>query len=153
RRVVGHVAAGRDENELRARVDEPSDEPRGAAAVHVRSRSGRPLHGLRKSRNRHNCNHGFFLVHRNVVLVGVAAGLFALGESLWLRFAPLYLQALGAGVLVVGLWGTLYDALDAAWQYPAGHVVDRLGARRALVLLTLAAVAGLAVFLAPWWPV
>lgn len=92
-------------------------------------------------------------LHRNVVLVGVAAGLFALGESLWFRFAPLYLQALGASVLVVGLWGTLYDLLDAAWQYPAGHIADRVGTRRALVTLTLAAIGGILLFIVPFWPV
>lgn len=94
-----------------------------------------------------------FALHRNVVLVGIAAGLFALGESLWLRFAPLYLQALGASVLIIGLWGSLYDALDASWQYPAGWIADHFGAKRALITLTLAAVAGIALFLVPWWPV
>lgn len=89
----------------------------------------------------------------NVVVLVAATFLLALGESLWFRFAPRYLEALGASVVVIGLWGSLTDFLDAAWQYPGGALADRVGRRGALLVLTGFGLLGLALFVVPWWPV
>jgi MFS family permease len=88
---------------------------------------------------------------------GAAAGamfLMALGENLWRRFLPKYLEALGAPVLAIGAYGSTEDFLDAIYQYPGGWVGDRYGRRRALLLfISLAAVGYSVVALAPTWPV
>jgi MFS family permease len=68
----------------------------------------------------------------------LAASLFglALGEELWQAYVPVYLTALGAGGVVVGLFGSLKDLLDSVYQYPGGWLADRIGRRRALLVFT-----------------
>jgi MFS family permease len=87
---------------------------------------------------------------------GAAAGamlLMALGENLWRRFLPKYLEVLGAPVLAIGAYGSTEDFLDAIYQYPGGWLGDRYGRRRALLLfIAVAAVGYGAVALAPTWP-
>src|SRR5438034_6520150 len=96
---------------------------------------------------------GWGALDGNIVLVGFATFLLALGEGLWFRFAPRYLDALGASALIIGLWGSLQDLLDSAWQIPGGILADRIGRKRTLLLLTGLTMIGLLVFLIPYWPV
>jgi MFS family permease len=92
-------------------------------------------------------------LERNVVAVAVAMFLMGLGENLWKSFLPKYLQALGAPVLAVGLFGTLRDFLDGAYQYPGGWIADRYGRRSALLLFVGLAAVGYVIYaLAPTWP-
>jgi MFS family permease len=75
-----------------------------------------------------------------------------MGEELWIRFVPEYLLALGGTVWAVAAYRTLFNLLDAVYQYPGGWVADHLGRRRALILFTLMAAAGYGVYLiAPGW--
>jgi hypothetical protein len=48
------------------------------------------------------------------ILVAVSAAIFllALGETLWKRFLPKYLQLLGAPITAIGFFGTCEDFLD-----------------------------------------
>lgn len=96
--------------------------------------------------------HRLALEH-NVLVLGAGTFLLTLGHGLWWGFAPRYLDALGATAVVVGLWGSLTDALDAAWQYPGGALADRVGRRNALVALTALSGLGILLFLVPAWPV
>lgn len=78
--------------------------------------------------------------------------LLGLGENLWKAFIPKYLERLGAPVLAIGLYGTLRDFLDGAYQYPGGWIADRYGRRRALLLfVSLASVGYVVYLLAPSW--
>jgi len=66
---------------------------------------------------------------------------------------PVYLGALGASGLVVGLFGSARDLLDSVYQYPGGWLADRVGRRYALLIFTGLAMAGYATYaLAPTWP-
>ena len=95
-----------------------------------------------------------FGLERNVIAGGGAALAIGLGEQLWRRFLPKYLQALGAPITAIGLFGTAEDLLDGVYQYPGGWLADRLGRRRALMLCIGLAAAGYAVYaLAPRWPI
>src|SRR5712691_6022589 len=79
--------------------------------------------------------------------------LLALGENLWKRFLPKYLQMLGAPVTAIGFFGTCEDFLDGVYQYPGGWISDRYGRRRALLLfVTLAAIGYALYWVAPSWP-
>jgi MFS family permease len=92
-------------------------------------------------------------LERNIVAVSVAMFLLALGENLWKRFLPKYLEALGAPVTAIGFFGTCQDFLDGVYQYPGGWLSDRYGRRRALLLFVTLAAVGYALYgLAPSWP-
>ena len=91
---------------------------------------------------------------RNTVAVVGAMFLMALGENLWRRFLPKYLEALGAPILAIGAYGSAEDALDGLYQYPGGWASDRYGRRHALLLfVALAAVGYVVIAAAPAWPV
>jgi hypothetical protein len=51
-------------------------------------------------------------LRRNVVVLSLAVFCVGLGEELWARFLPKYLEALGASVLAIGAFGTLQDLLE-----------------------------------------
>jgi MFS family permease len=86
----------------------------------------------------------------------VASGavfLLGFGEELWKKFLPKYLEALGAGTPVIGLFGTAEDFFDAVYQYPGGWIADRFGRRRALLFFLSLACAGYIVYyFGPSWP-
>jgi MFS family permease len=92
-------------------------------------------------------------LERNIVAVSGAVCLLALGENLWKRFIPKYLEALGAPVTVIGFFGTCQDFLDGVYQYPGGWIGDRYGRRRALVFFVMLAMLGYSLYWwAPTWP-
>jgi len=95
----------------------------------------------------------FLSLERNVTAASGAVFLLGLGEELWKKFLPKYLQAIGATIPVIGLFGTAEDFLDAIYQYPGGWIADRYGRRRAfLVFLALACVGYLIYLFGPSWP-
>jgi MFS family permease len=95
----------------------------------------------------------YLSLERNVTIASSAVFLLGFGEELWKKFLPKYLEALGASVPVIGLFGTAEDFLDAIYQYPGGWIADRFGRRRAfLVFLALATVGYLIYLLGPSWP-
>jgi MFS family permease len=79
--------------------------------------------------------------------------LVGLGEELWKKFLPKYLESLGASVAAVGLFGTAEDFFDAIYQYPGGWLADHWGRRRAFLIFLAAAIAGYLIYLSsPAWP-
>jgi len=95
----------------------------------------------------------FLSLERTVTIASGAVFLLGLGEELWKKFLPKYLEALGASVPVIGLFGTAEDFLDAVYQYPGGWIADRFGRRTAfLIFLGLACLGYLIYLLGPSWP-
>jgi MFS family permease len=89
----------------------------------------------------------------NLIAVSAAMFLMSLGENLWKKFLPKYLEALGAPVTIIGLFGTTEDFLDGVYQYPGGWIGDHLGRRQALLLFVSISIAGYGVYwFAPTWP-
>ena len=91
----------------------------------------------------------FLALRRNTGLLLVALVLAATGERLWLGFAPKYLQALGATVLVIGLFDALQTLLGAVYAYPGGWLTDHWGQRKSLLLYNALSLAGYVLVL--WW--
>lgn len=95
----------------------------------------------------------FLALEPNVVAVSSAMFLLALGENLWRKFLPKYLQALGAPIRAVGLFGSIEDFLDGVYQYPGGWLGDRFGRRASLIACVLLASIGYTIYrFAPSWP-
>jgi len=84
----------------------------------------------------------FLALRRNTSLLLVALVLAGTGEKLWLVFAPKYLETLGAGVFIIGLFDGLQTLLGAVYAYPGGWLTDRWGQRRSLVLFSAVSLGG-----------
>jgi MFS family permease len=92
-------------------------------------------------------------MERNVAAASGAVFLVGLGEELWKKFLPKYLEALGASVAAVGLFGTAEDFFDAIYQYPGGWLADHWGRQRAFLTFLAAAIVGYVIYLSsPTWP-
>jgi len=95
----------------------------------------------------------YLSLERNVTASSAAVFLLGLGEELWLKFLPKYLEKLGASTQVIGLFGTAEDFFDAMYQYPGGWLADKFGRRRALLFFVAFASIGYVVyFSARSWP-
>lgn len=95
----------------------------------------------------------YLSLERNVSIASAAVFLLGLGEELWKKFLPKYLESLGASTPVIGLFGTAENFFDAIYQYPGGWLADHLGRRRAFLVFVLLAAAGYTVYLlSPSWP-
>src|SRR6185295_9298177 len=95
----------------------------------------------------------YLSLERNVTIASSAVFLLGFGEELWKKFLPKYLEALGASIPVIGLFGTAEDFLDAIYQYPGGWIADRFGRRRAFFLFLGLAFIGYLIYLfGPSWP-
>lgn len=88
----------------------------------------------------------YLSLERNVSIASAAVFLIGLGEELWKKFLPKYLESLGASTPIIGLFGTAQDFLDAIYQYPGGWLADRLGRRRAFLMFLAIASAGYVVY-------
>jgi MFS family permease len=96
---------------------------------------------------------GYLSLEHNVAIASAAVFLLGLGEELWKKFIPKYLEALGATTPTIGLFGTAEDFLDAIYQYPGGWLADYSGRRRAFLTFVVLASAGYLIYLvSPSWP-
>jgi MFS family permease len=134
-------------------LDNNRKEKNVARAVHWQSRSEAFTLGVTLSQEL-SCTMRLLLLHRNVIILAVSIFALGLGEELWQQFLPQYLTALGASGFIVGLFASAKDLLDGLYQYPGGWVTDRWGRKHALLLFTLTALAGYAVYALAWhWAV
>src|SRR5262245_25259006 len=89
-------------------------------------------------------------LNRNVAVLALSIFGLGLGEELWQSYLPKYLTALGASGVGVGLFASLKDLLDGLYQYPGGWTGDRFGRKRALMLFTITAMCGYALYALAW---
>ncbi|MBI1748479.1 MAG: MFS transporter [Acidobacteria bacterium] len=95
----------------------------------------------------------FLGLERNTVAASAAVLLLGFGEELWSKFLPKYMEALGAGAGIIGLFKTAEDFFDALYQYPGGWLADHLGRRLAFVVFIAVASVGYIIYLvSPSWP-
>lgn len=86
-------------------------------------------------------------LEHNMVIMLAALVIIGMGEELWVRFLPKYLEILGASALAIGAYGSFKRIVDALYQYPGGWLTDRLGRKKALVSFNLVAAAGYLLYL------
>jgi MFS family permease len=89
----------------------------------------------------------FFALEHNIVVLLAALLVIGMGEELWVRFVPKYLEILGASVIAIGAFGSFSKVVDTLYQYPGGWLADRLGRKRALTHFNLIAAAGYLLYL------
>ena len=89
----------------------------------------------------------FLGLKRNTMLLLAMLVLAGTGERLWLGFAPKYIEWLGGGVFIIGLFDALQTLLGAIYAYPGGWITDRLGERRSLLLFNGLSICGYIVVL------
>jgi MFS family permease len=91
-------------------------------------------------------------LRRSIVGLLAMVVLVGLGEKMAERFLPLYLVALGGGVISVGLLNGLDNLLSALYSLPGGYLSDRRGTKRALLIFNILAMAGFVIVIGvPRW--
>ena len=94
----------------------------------------------------------FLGLQRSTVGVLAMVVLVGMGERMAERFLPIYLLALGGGVLAIGLLQAMDNFLSALYSFPGGYLSDRIGTKRSLLIFNLVAMAGFAlVIVIPTW--
>jgi MFS family permease len=95
---------------------------------------------------------GFLGLQRSTVGVLAMVVLVGMGERMAERFLPIYMLALGGGVLAIGLLQAMDNLLSALYSFPGGYLSDRIGTKRSLLVFNLVAIAGFTlVILVPAW--
>jgi MFS family permease len=95
---------------------------------------------------------GFLGLQRSTVGVLTMVVLVGMGERMAERFLPIYILALGGGVLAVGLLQAMDNLPSALYSFPGGYLSDRIGTKKSLLVFNLVAMAGFAlVILIPAW--
>jgi MFS family permease len=95
---------------------------------------------------------GFLALQRSTVGLLAMVVLVGMGERMGERFLPIYLMALGGGVLAIGLLQAMDNLLSALYSFPGGYLADRIGTKRSLLVFNLVAMAGFAlVIVIPSW--
>jgi MFS family permease len=95
---------------------------------------------------------GFLGLQQSTVGVLAMVVLLGMGERMAERFLPIYMLALGSGVIAIGLLQAMDNLLSALYSFPGGYLSDRIGTKRSLMLFNLVAIAGyLLVILIPAW--
>jgi MFS family permease len=101
------------------------------------ARPKHPLNGLRD----------YLALEPNILVLLVGLFVIGMGEELWVRFMPKYLEGLGATIVIIGTFASFMKVVDALYQYPGGWLSDRLGRKRALVMFTIIAILGYLIYL------
>jgi MFS family permease len=92
----------------------------------------------------------FFSLERDVLVLSVAMFGFALAFQTTRQYIPEYLKVLGASSVVVGVYGTVGNLIQAVYPYPGGAFSDRIGTRLALTVFGVLSTIGFVIwFIAP----
>lgn len=95
---------------------------------------------------------GFLGLQRSTVGVLAMVVLVGMGERMAERFLPIYILALGGGVMAIGLLQAMDNLLSALYSFPGGYLSERMGTKRSLFVFNLLAMAGFVlVILIPAW--
>ncbi len=97
----------------------------------------------------------FLGINRSIAGLLTMVVLVGLGEKMAERFLPIYMLALGGGILGVGLLNGLDNLLSALYSFPGGYLADRMGTRRSLLVFNGMAMVGyvIVILIPAWWAV
>ena len=102
-----------------------------------------------------NKTRSYLGLKRNVVLILILTIIMIMGERLWERFLPVYLESVGASYLVLGGLGFLTNFIGAFWALNGGYVFDKYGAKKSFIIFNLLAICGyiIAILFKSWYAV
>ncbi len=107
---------------------------------------------LKQTKSRMSQVFGFLGLQKNTFGVLFMVVFVGMGERMAERFLPIYILALGGGVMAIGLLQAMDNLLSALYSFPGGYLSDRFGTKRSLFIFNLVAMAGYAlVILIPTW--
>lgn len=102
--------------------------------------------------NSKNSTQVFLGLKLPVILLLIAVIFVGLGEKLFERFLPKYLETLGETAFIIGAFGALQNAVNALWSLPGGYFSDKIGYRNTLIGCTILAMIGYILpILVPHW--
>ena len=94
----------------------------------------------------------FLGLQRSTIGVLAMVVLVGMGERMAERFLPIYMLALGGGILAIGVLQAMDNFLSALYSFPGGYLSDRIGTKKSLLIFNLVAMCGFAiVILVPSW--
>lgn len=100
-----------------------------------------------RSKNLMHSLRDYLALEPNILVLLVGLFVIGMGEELWVRFMPKYLEGLGATIVIIGTFASFMKVVDALYQYPGGWLSDLLGRKRALVMFTIIAIGGYLIYL------
>lgn len=71
-----------------------------------------------------------FGLKKNIIVLLIMVILVGMGERMAERFLPIYLLALGGGILSVGFLNGMSNLLGALYSFPGGYLSDLLGYKK-----------------------
>ncbi|MEW6060633.1 MAG: MFS transporter [Bacteroidota bacterium] len=94
----------------------------------------------------------FLALQRHTVALLLMVILVGTGERIAERFLPLYLLALGGGIVSIGIFSGANNFVNALYSFFGGYLSDRMGHKKALLLFNALTIAGyLLVIFFPYW--
>ncbi|MGA7161085.1 MAG: MFS transporter [Bacteroidota bacterium] len=94
----------------------------------------------------------FLGLKRNTSTLLAMVILIGMGERMAERFLPIYLLALGGGILSIGYLNGANNLLNALYAYIGGYASDLLGYKRALLVFNVLAIVGYVIVIVfPFW--
>jgi len=94
----------------------------------------------------------FLALQQHTVALLLMVILVGTGERIAERFLPLYLLALGGGIVSIGIFSGANNFVNALYSFFGGYLSDRLGHKRALLLFNALTIVGyLIVIVFPYW--
>lgn len=85
-------------------------------------------------------------LERDVIVMITSVLLLTLGNQMWTKYIPKYLEYLGAGAIIIGFYGSIKKFVDAIYQYFGGIVTDRIGSKNALIFFSLVSILGYVIY-------
>ncbi|MDP1676089.1 MAG: MFS transporter [Bacteroidota bacterium] len=94
----------------------------------------------------------FLALQKNTAVLLLMVILLGTGERIAERFLPLYLIALGGGMMSVGIFSGANNFINALYSFFGGYISDRVGHKRALLIFNVMTIIGYSiVIIFPYW--
>ena len=88
----------------------------------------------------------WFSLKRNVTTMIATVLVLTMGNQIWVRYIPKYLEYFGASTIIIGFYGSIKRLISALYQYPGGVITDKMGSKKALILFSVTSISGYIIY-------